>query len=103
MMLVTGFWVVFFGVLFFLECTFWVLCGVCHLFLCLLIWRGCRGCCGCFVLGVECGLVLWIGILLCVVWSPCGFWCSHLCFGLFLFGWVVVEVGEVFGVSLDTF
>lgn len=46
-----------------------------------------------------CGLVFFSG----VVWSPCGFWCSHLCFGLFLFGWVVVEVGEVFGVSLDTF
>lgn len=96
-MLVTGFWVGFVGFCF-LGCTFWVLCGVCHLFLCLLVWRGFCGCCGCFVLGVECSLVLWIGILFWCGVGTCGFWCSH-----YLFGWVVVEGGEVFGVALDTF
>jgi len=102
-MLVTGFWVGFVGFCF-LGCTFWVLCGVCHLFLCLLVWRGFCGCCGCFVLGVECSLVLWIGILFCVVGTGCFLVPTVFAgVGLFVFGWVVVEVDEVFGVALDTF
>ena len=88
----------------FLGCTFWVLCGVCHLFLCLLVWRGFCGCCGCFVLGVECSLVLWIGVLFCVVGTGCFLVPTVFAgVGLFVFGWVVVEVDEVFGVALDTF